>query len=226
MFKSIGLGPDGKTVTSECSNLSAVKHSLPQGCTEIKVYHFGRLVEVDLGECPTLIEVEPSPLLLWTGRLPLRGMPAKKTTAGGKFSEEAKTYNAYKDKIRKLCTEQGFSKAWDVHSVRTILLYALPKTCFAASGRLNASGWELAGAPYRSVPDIDNVSKPLMDALIPINDSGVYRLNATKLYGHTAEDAVIIQVEYRDRPVPAKSRTETAAKEKRVAARKKKLAAA
>ena len=159
-----------------------------------KVYHYGKQFAIDL----TTVEPQnpPEPLLLWTARLPLRMRPAVKTTHEGRFSDAAKDYHAYKDRLVSMCLERGFSNAWDMYSIRIVGLMALPKDCFKPDGTLRKKGLLMAGSSYRVVPDMDNSIKPIADALIPRNDAGVIHMEGDKFYNVDRSDAMIVQIGY------------------------------
>lgn len=188
---------DGKTFTAQTlRNISMQLEDNNQGVDGLKIYHYGAIVTVDM----TIVSADkdPAPLLLWTRRFPLRAIPAKKCTDPGRFKEEVQKYHAYKNKLTALCKGEGYDrKGWDVYSIKVVALFALPKKCFNSDGALNTHGHRMAGSPYRATPDVDNTLKPVMDSLIPLNDSGVVIGHSEKLYNACADDAVIIQVGYR-----------------------------
>ena len=187
---------DGKTfIAQTLRNISMQLEDANQGVEGLKIYHYGVLVAVDMTQVS--MSQDPPPLLLWTRRFPLRSMPAKKCTNPGRFKEEVQKYHAYKNKLTELCKAEGYSRyEWDVYSVKVVALFALPKKCFGDDGAMNGNGHRMAGSPYRATPDVDNNLKPVMDSLIPLNDSGVIHGSSEKFYNSSADDAIIIQIGY------------------------------
>ena len=188
---------DGKTFTAQTlRNIAMQLEDNNQGVDGAKIYHYGALVSVDI--CQVSVDKDPPPLLLWTRRFPLRAMPAKKCTDAGRFKEEVQKYHAYKNKLAALCKSEGFDrKNWDVYSIKIVALFALPKKCFNSDGSMNAHGHRMAGSPYRSTPDVDNILKTFLDTTVPLNDAGVIHGESEKFYSSSTDDAVIIQIGYR-----------------------------
>ena len=121
-------------------------------------------------------------------------MPAKKTTCGGKFSEEQKAYHAYKDSIKAQCLRQGFDVHCDVFSIDCEFFHPLPADAFKKDGGYTPKGLRLIGQPKRTKPDADNLCKPIADALCPGNDQGVWQMVGRKFWGADALGCVIVKV--------------------------------
>ena len=179
---------EGQSVKSktlgDLVRLMAIENMSLEGA---KVYHYGKQFEINLSTVEP--QNPPEPLLIWTARLPIRMRPALKTTHKGRFSPEAKSYHEYKDRLLSACLAHGFKTSWDIYSVRIVGIMALPESCFKKDGTLNNKGILKAGSPYRVVPDIENIFKPLPDATIPVNDAGVVHMEGDKLYGVDRSDS-------------------------------------
>lgn len=188
---------DGETYAAQTlGNIAQQLQNDSQGVEGLNIYHYGVKVDVDISQVS--VDKDPSPLLLWTRRFPLRAMPAKKCTDAGRFKEEVQKYHAYKNKLTALCKSEGYDrKNWDVYSIKIIALFALPKKCFNSDGSMNAHGHQMAGSSYRATPDADNILKTFLDVAVPLNDSGVIHGESEKFYNASADDAVIIQIGYR-----------------------------
>ena len=188
---------DGKTFTARTlRNIAMQLEDSNQSLKDLKIYHYGAAVAVDLSTVSA--DKDPMPLLLWTRRFPLRAMPAKKCTDAGRFKEEVQKYHAYKNKLTALIKSEGYDRhGWDVYSVKLIALFALPNKCFNKDGTMNVCGHRMAGSPYRSTPDVDNILKTILDIVVPLNDAGVIHGESEKLYSSSSDDAMIIQLGYR-----------------------------
>lgn len=121
-------------------------------------------------------------------------MPAKKTTCGGKFSDEQKAYHAYKDNILGQCIIQGFDRNCDVFSIECEFFHPLPADCFKKDGSYTPRGLRLIGQPKRTKPDVDNLCKPIADALRPGDDEGVWIMSGRKIWGADNFGCMIITV--------------------------------
>lgn len=126
----------------------------------------------------------------------LRGniMPAKKTTACSKFSNEQKLYHAYKNRILKACEAQGFDRESDVFSIECEFHFPLPASAFRKDGSLSPKGIRLIGQPKRSKPDADNCVKPIADALCPGKDEGIWHMSGLKFWGADAIGSTVVRI--------------------------------
>lgn len=121
-------------------------------------------------------------------------MPAKKTTCGGKFSDEQKSYHAYKGSVLAQCIAQGFDTQADVFSIECDFFHPLPAEAFRKDGGYTSRGLRLIGQPKRSKPDADNLCKPIADALRPGDDEGVWTMAGRKFWGADAVGCIIAKV--------------------------------
>ena len=121
-------------------------------------------------------------------------MPAKKTTCSGKFSDEQKAYHAYKESVKAQCIAQGFDVHCDVFSIDCDFFAPLPVDCFRKDGGYTPRGLRLIGQPKRTKPDVDNLCKPIADALCPGNDQGIWQMVGRKFWGADNVGCVIAKV--------------------------------
>ena len=121
-------------------------------------------------------------------------MPAKKTTHGGKFSDEQKAYHAYKDNILVKCIAQGFDPDCDVFAIECDFFAPLPAESFRKDGSYTPKGLRLIGQPKRTKPDADNLCKPIADALCPGNDQGIWQMSGRKFWGADNVGCAIVTI--------------------------------
>ena len=100
-------------------------------------------------------------------RLPIRGMPFVRMTQLSKYSPRASTYFKWKYDIQLL--SRGYSPK-GILNVQFIM--RIPKS----------KGRDI-GAPHTIKPDLDNLLKALIDALLPAGDEHLHRINASKIWG-------------------------------------------
>ena len=83
-------------------------------------------------------------------------------------------YRAYCDRLREECTRQGWTLP---DSVVMTFVIKMPAQ-WSKKKKL-----AMCGQPHRQKPDIDNLQKSILDALLPADDSAVWRVLACKRWG-------------------------------------------
>lgn len=82
-------------------------------------------------------------------------------------------YRAYADEVRR--------------RIEPAVLYGLPSVIFVLpfpASKTSRFKLDNAGKPHENKPDLDNLIKGLMDALLPGSDSLVHSLSAVKVWGY------------------------------------------
>lgn len=91
-------------------------------------------------------------------------------------------YWAFKDRLCQQAQERGFELG---ESFRVTFYLPMPRSWSRAKRA------RMEGQPHRDRPDLDNIIKALEDSLLPDNDSGVWAIEARKVWA--SEGRIVIE---------------------------------
>lgn len=89
-------------------------------------------------------------------------------------------YWLFKDKLQEWANNNGFSIG---DSLVATFVIPFPKSYYTPKGKLKKKHSDWHGKAHQNTPDIDNIAKAVMDALLK-DDSNVHTLKVKKVWGH------------------------------------------
>lgn len=135
-------------------------------------------------------------------------MPRPRFAKGRVFSNSTRA-NAWKGAVRCAALEAMAACGWIATgsplSLRLVFQFKRPKSHYTNKGLLKSEAWHM---PHR--PDIDNLSKAVMDALNEVaytDDSQIVALDAMKIYGPDEGVLVCLKTLQRGNTSPCNQQT-------------------